>query len=443
MLHRSRLLTSIGILPCLLFATFERAVASPSSPAVTPLLQAARVSTPLEQQVVAEINRARTNPAVYADWLQTQRSHYSNFILSLPGENPIRTREGVAALDEAIAFLQSIEPLPPLTLSAGMSQAATDHAIDMGLSGGVGSTGSDGSTASDRMAQYGSRLGEAIELSSYGKNTAEAIVLLLIVNDGFSDRPFRTELFNSSYRFTGAACASHITQRSICVLNYATQFNEGTINAAPPTATALNRDHFAGLEAEITDETNLLRSNPSAYADLLAELRQYYSGNLLRLPNQLPIETQEGVAALDEAIAELRQTAPLPILTASRSLSQGARDHVRDQRKTGRTGHYGSDGSDPFVRLDRYGDRIGLAGENISYSPINNGARWHIMQLLIDDGVLDRGHRRALLNTEYRLTGAACGRHPDFREICVMTYAAGFTAHPENEVLPRSNDRSN
>ncbi|MBE9008869.1 CAP domain-containing protein [Pseudanabaenaceae cyanobacterium LEGE 13415] len=182
----------------------------------------------------------------------------------------------------------------------------------------------------------------------------------------------------------------------------------------------------AYIEKAIVEETNRLRSNPQAYAAELAELRQYFNGNILRVPGSPAIETQEGIAAVDEAIRDLKATLPLPSLTLSQGMSLGARDHVLDLGPKGKAGHYGTDGSDPFQRINRYGTWQGSAGENISFSPIAT-ARWHVMQLVIDDGVRNRGHRKALLNPDYRLMGSACGNHTVYGQMCVMTYSKDYT----------------
>ena len=46
-----------------------------------------------------------------------------------------------------------------------------------------------------------------------------------------------------------------------------------------------------------------------------------------------------------------------------------------------------------------------------------------ILQLIVDDGVPDRGHRRILFNPAYTLVGAACAPHPVWREVCVLDFA--------------------
>ncbi|MBD1910136.1 MULTISPECIES: CAP domain-containing protein [unclassified Leptolyngbya] len=188
-------------------------------------------------------------------------------------------------------------------------------------------------------------------------------------------------------------------------------------------------NYLSTVEREIVAETNRLRAEPSRYADELENLRSYFDGNLLRLPGLPPIETVEGVAAVDEAIAALRDTAPLPVLTPSPGMSHAARDHVRDLGSLGADGHYGSDGSTPFDRLNRYGSWEAApgsqAGENLSYSPINV-ARWHVMQWIVDDGVSNRGHRQAILRQNYRYTGISCGEHTVYGTMCSMTYASDF-----------------
>ncbi len=194
----------------------------------------------------------------------------------------------------------------------------------------------------------------------------------------------------------------------------------------PPENPASQVQNFAEIEKAIVDETNRLRAHPQAYAAELAALKPYFKGNLLKLPGQTPLETQEGITAVDEAIRDLNATAPLSSLTLSQGLSLGARDHVLDLAPKGKIGHYGTDGSDPFVRINRYGTWQGSAGENISFSPIAT-AKWHVMQLVIDDGVKNRGHRKALLNPDYRLTGSACGAHAVYGQMCVMTYSKAYT----------------
>src|SRR6266404_6042595 len=87
--------------------------------------------------VIREMNLARQNPALYATFVQELRSRMNGNVLVLPGRTRLRTKEGTAALDEAIRFLRSTQPLSPLTVSRGMSRAAADHCADQ-AGGGFG-----------------------------------------------------------------------------------------------------------------------------------------------------------------------------------------------------------------------------------------------------------------------------------------------------------------
>jgi len=194
-------------------------------------------------------------------------------------------------------------------------------------------------------------------------------------------------------------------------------------------------DYLSPIEQAIVAETNRLRTNPSSYADELALYEAYFNGTRLELPGLPPMETYEGFAVVEEAIATLRDTEPLPPLQPSVGMSLAALDHVLDMGKTGDGGHYGTDGSTPFDRLNRYGQWDASpgnrAGENLSYSPLTlddplDLARWHVLQLVIDDGFPSRGHREALLRPEYQVTGVACGDHPVFGMMCSITYATEY-----------------
>jgi len=419
----------------------------------------------LEVAIIAEINQARTNPKSYADYLESLRGLYQGNLISLPGEQKIQTQEGVAALDEAIAFLRQQSPLPTLQRSTGMSLGAKDHVRDLATQGLTGSRGSDGSTVYDRLNRYGTLVGEAVEVISYRRKTAKAIVLFLLLNDGNSSRSVRNQIFRPELRLMGIACAAHPHEHSLCVTNYALEYNgkkdlsisdlstssphssqtpianREQIPAQPlsnsletgsnPLEPALNtearrkKQFLSGVEQQIIAETNRVRQNPSAYAAELEKLRPYYTGKILRLPGMPPIETIEGVGALNDAISVLRRMRPRNGLKPSLGLSLGARDHAKDLGASGNIGHGGSDRSNPFDRISRYGTWSGMAGENISYGPIHF-AQWHVMQLIIDDGVANRGHREALLQQDYQLTGVACAPHPVLDNVCVITYAMNY-----------------
>ncbi|WP_125255754.1 CAP domain-containing protein [Brevundimonas fluminis] len=166
-------------------------------------------------------------------------------------------------------------------------------------------------------------------------------------------------------------------------------------------------------------ELNQARRDPRAYARRAREFRALFRGDRFQRPGEIAVVTQEGVAAVDEAIRFLETQPPLPPLTRSPLLDRAAADHARDQGRTGQVGHVGSDGSSPHQRMRRHGAWRATA-ETIAYGPTPEHA---VMQLIVDDGVPDRGHRAIIFSPDYQMVGAACGPHPRWRTICVVTFA--------------------
>jgi uncharacterized protein YkwD len=178
------------------------------------------------------------------------------------------------------------------------------------------------------------------------------------------------------------------------------------------------------LENSVVREINMARTAPKDYASLLQQGKKYYDGKLLKLPRETPILTREGVGAVVEAIRFLHSMKSIYPLTPSKGMSLGAKDHVKDQGSSGASQHKGSDGSQPSDRVNRYGTWEKSIGENISYG--SDKAQNIVMGLIIDDGVPGRGHRKNIFHSDFRVIGVACGPHPTFRTVCVITFAGGY-----------------
>jgi len=200
------------------------------------------------------------------------------------------------------------------------------------------------------------------------------------------------------------------------------------LNPAAAAAQTDSLGFLSELEREIIREHNRVRLDPAGYARFLRELKPHFDGLLFHLADDLVRETEEGVAAIDEAVRLLEATGPVPPVGGSRGMSLGARDLVADQGPTGRTGHFGSDGSQPWDRVNRYGSWEVTVAENVAYG--YETARDVLTQLLVDDGVPERSHRANILNPEFRVVGVACGPHARYAVLCVITYAGGYTEKP-------------
>jgi len=175
--------------------------------------------------VIREMNLARENPRLYATFVQEVRSRMNGNALVLPGGTRVRTKEGTSAVDEAIRFLQSVQPVQPLALSRGMSRAAADHCADQ-ADGGFGHAGRDRSHAGERIARYGTVSGGWGENISYGKASARDVVIALIIDDGLPARKHRKNIFNPSYNYAGAAFGRHARFRTVCSMDFAGGYAE-------------------------------------------------------------------------------------------------------------------------------------------------------------------------------------------------------------------------
>jgi hypothetical protein len=206
----------------------------------------------------------------------------------------------------------------------------------------------------------------------------------------------------------------------------------GSMMHCTPAAPVNSAAYLSPLEKDVVQEINVARTQPQKYVAFLAPLRPRYVGTTLQRPGDIasaiahggPLITHEGVKAVEEAIAFLRATAPLPPLAISRGMSLGAKELVKDQGQTGGMGHQGSDGSYSDIRVNRYGRWQGRMAENIAYGVAS--ARGMLMTLIIDDGVPGRGHRHNLFDPQAHVVGVACGPHRTWQIVCVMTFAAGY-----------------
>ncbi|BAU40623.1 Cysteine-rich secretory protein family protein [Leptolyngbya sp. O-77] len=176
----------------------------------------------IEQDIIAEHNKVRQDPASYIPLLEARLASMdaAGNILNGYGPNSIlTTHEGQAAVREAIAFLQNQASLPPISLSSSAAQAAKAHALDQ-AGGAFGHIGSDGSTWQQRLERQGTRFTQSGENIAYGSPTAQEVVLDLIVDDGVSNRGHRTNIFSPRWTHAGAGCGFHRRYQIVCVINY-------------------------------------------------------------------------------------------------------------------------------------------------------------------------------------------------------------------------------
>lgn len=175
---------------------------------------------------------------------------------------------------------------------------------------------------------------------------------------------------------------------------------------AQELSTATTADYLTAEEKEVIRLVNEVRTQPAAFAKKYLENRQ-----------------REGAYA-KECYEELLAWAPQKALLPSKALSLAAKDHAQDMGVSGRTGHVSTKGESATLRVQRYGTFTGRYNgpwENCSYGFDDPLAI--VLQLLIDDGVPSRGHRKNIMQPAINYIGVSIQPHKSYRFNCVMDLA--------------------
>jgi len=183
-----------------------------------------------EAGVFAELNRFRSDPAAYAEFLRDYRPRFEGRLLlaAHDEEIDIMTREGVAAVDEAIRDLGREKPLPTLEWSDLMARAAADHVAVQSRSGAVGHY-TRGQGPGERMRARGG--GPFVsEVITYGHHSPAGVVDQLLIDDGVPGRGHRHSLLHPTHRYAGVACGRHPVHRTMCV----TLMSQSADGSPPP-----------------------------------------------------------------------------------------------------------------------------------------------------------------------------------------------------------------
>ncbi|MGB8507854.1 MAG: CAP domain-containing protein [Pyrinomonadaceae bacterium] len=205
----------------------------------------------LETEILQEINRARTNPAAYAAYLDGLKPRFNGKEFKLAERLTMTTQEGVAVVEEAASFLRSTAPVSQLAMSRGMCSGARVLVGDQGTSGVTGHKGGDGSFCEQRIERYGAWNAPVGENLSYGNDSARDRVVSLIVDDGVANRGHRKRIFDPAYKVAGVACGTH-QLGTMCVITFAGGFTDRTgapaqasvqskSNATPPSPAGVKR----------------------------------------------------------------------------------------------------------------------------------------------------------------------------------------------------------
>jgi len=123
-----------------------------------------------------------------------------------------------------------------------------------------------------------------------------------------------------------------------------------------------------------------------------------------------------------------------------------AADHCIDLGMSGNVGHSGRDGSSPSARMERYGSWHVANGECLWFGRLfvtdsdssdprllREQANVIIDDLIIDDGVPDRGHRLCIYTDHFLKGGAHVGPHSIFGSVACIEFVGDWEERAESE----------
>ena len=177
----------------------------------------------IEKDVILEMNKARSNPALYAElYISPRLKKFDGKVYN----GTLVTHEGAAVVNECVSFMSSAKPLPALSGAKGLSLAAQQHSSTQGETEQTGHTGVDGSSPFTRIEKYGTyrTAGENID---YGAENARDAVVSLLIDDGVSGRGHRKNIMSKDFSVAGVGFSNkHKKYGSLCVITFAGGYSE-------------------------------------------------------------------------------------------------------------------------------------------------------------------------------------------------------------------------
>jgi len=178
----------------------------------------------LEREVIHELNKVRSNPKRYSEeYIEELFTAFKDNLYIYPGQDPVKSKEGIKPLMECIQVLRNTVPLPILSPAEGLAKASRILVNDQQF-GGIGHITRNGSTPQKRIEKYGEWNINSGEDIAYGSFEARQIVIALLIDDGVPDRAHRKNILNKRYKYAGVSYGKHPSYNSMCVIDYAGEY---------------------------------------------------------------------------------------------------------------------------------------------------------------------------------------------------------------------------
>lgn len=167
---------------------------------------------------------------------------------------------------------------------------------------------------------------------------------------------------------------------------------------------AVNLKTLSEEEKKIIFYMNLARINP----------KKFDSSILKTYLNDENIENSNAIKSLHEDLKSLK---PLEEFYVDEELQVLAVNYATSSGAKGQVGHFQF--NQRFIKVLKQGK---YCGENCQYG--YNSAINIVMDLLIDEGIEDYGHRKNILNTKFKLVGVAIRPHKKYNDCTVIEFSS-------------------
>lgn len=200
-----------------------------------------------------------------------------------------------------------------------------------------------------------------------------------------------------------------ITMQKIIILlcfTFLTTYSNAQSVWAPSLLKSANTgekiNYLTATEKEVIYYINLVRSNPALFEKTY--LKKFLDS--AKINNNFT----------KTLIKTLKETKALPLLEPSKVLFDEAKSHAVKFGKSGKIGH------DNFAdRMKSIKGQFGdLVAENCDYG--NSNALDIVISLLIDEGDSNFGHRKNILDPNFKFIGVSIQPHKKYEWNCVMDF---------------------
>ena len=186
-----------------------------------------------------------------------------------------------------------------------------------------------------------------------------------------------------------------------------------------------------GFAQKVVEEVNKIRLNPKTYSNKIRGYLSCFQGNVLRIPKQPGLMTQEGPTAYREAadfLLSLPKLQPLSIDNGLTSVAQEMATELSHYEEFEQMNEIDRDSI-----IEKYGHYEGQFGESTDFGSMT--PEMVVINLLVDDGDKNRSNRKMLFKETYRKIGCGCAPHSTYKSVTVIMFATNFIAGAQKPKL--------